>query len=104
MGEIRVRAVTREQRIRALAGQIAYEQARCTPEDHDDETALCKFAIERASEIVDAIDALPVPGNEIGEVCDRCSGRGGWKLAPAAGAWDECPNCNGTGRQEGGNG
>lgn len=79
---------SREQRIRALAASMATQRDAAsllwTPE----------ACIVSAAHIIDAIDALPVPG-----ACKSCDG-----TRKVIYPCPECTDCNGTGRQEDGDG
>lgn len=81
--------MTREERIRALAANI---MQRCFYDHEKPEQVarIAKLSIESSARIIDAIDALPVPGEEP-RGCGVCGGHGRtWHGA--------CARCNGTGK------
>lgn len=84
----------REQRIRALAGLHMMRgdfSAENPPQPYETAHFLAK-----AARIIDAIDALPVPGDE-SIACGICAGFG---TVLDHGVRIECPVCNGTGKAE----
>lgn len=78
----------RESRVRALAANAI--ATVCASNDEpltDHELRLCSVAaLTECARIIDAIDALPVPGS-----CDACSGSGDI-------SGDRCPECKGSGK------